>query len=420
VQVVADRRSGDSGAAAAVTAAEFAGVMAGLGPFGASQRVAVAVSGGGDSMALAVLAAEWGRARAFIVDHGLRADSDAEAALTESHLAARGIPARILRLAELRPGPGLPARARTARYAALEAACAAEGFAHLLLGHQQGDQAETRLMRASAGSGAAGLAGMAAIVERTGVRLVRPLLGIPPGRLRATLRAAGVGWVEDPTNRDRRFLRPRLRAEIGAEAAALAVAAGAAGMVRAAREREVAAILAERVGFDEAGFALLALGPILPAALAAVLQAIAGAAYPPRSEAVAALAAEPRPATLAGARIVPAGRLGPGWLVLREQAAIGPAVAAHDGALWDGRFRLAGTAPSDTQIAALGADAARFRRASRLPAAILATLPALRRGGALVAIPHIEACAGLAFLPAPPRPATGAVFCAAAAPSNLR
>ncbi|KAL8823446.1 MAG: hypothetical protein Q9191_005851 [Dirinaria sp. TL-2023a] len=99
-------------------------------------------------------------------------------------------------------------------------------------------------------------------------------------------------------------------------------------------------------------------------------------------DSVAALIRNPRPATLAGVRLVPAGRLGPGWILLREAAQLQGPVPARPGVLWDGRFRLhavTGGVPPDAVIDALGADAAGERSRTGLPAAVLAVLPALRR-----------------------------------------
>ena len=171
--------------------------MAALGPFEPAPRLAAGVSGGADSMALALLADAWARERggsllALIVDHGLRATSAAEAAETAARLGGRGIAARVLTIAGLAQGPALAERARTARFHALIAACAAEGILHLLLGHHAADQAETVLIRALGGSGPAGMAGMASLVETPMVRILRPLLGTAPADLRATLIAAGV------------------------------------------------------------------------------------------------------------------------------------------------------------------------------------------------------------------------------------
>jgi tRNA(Ile)-lysidine synthase len=109
---------------------------------------------------------------------------------------------------------------------------------------------------------------------------------------------------------------------------------------------------------------------------------------------VAALAAAPRAATLGGVRMSPAGRLGPGWLLSREAAAMQPPVAATPGAVWDGRFRLGPGAalPAGGRLGALGTAAASLRHlpaARPLPAAVLATLPALWCHGELFAVPHL-------------------------------
>jgi tRNA(Ile)-lysidine synthase len=382
---------------------EFAAAMAPLGPFEPAPRIAAAVSGGPDSMALAVLADAWARARggslhALVVDHGLRPESAGEAAVTIVRLQALGIAATLLRIEGLSRGSALAERARTARFAVLEEACAAAGILHLLLGHHAGDQAETLLIRALAGSAPAGLAGMAALVEMRRLRVLRPLLAVPPVQLRATLEAVGVTWVEDPSNTDMTALRPRLRRlrgdsdGRGSATAALVAASVEAGRGRANRDQEAADFLAERVAFRPEGFALLDEGPLPPAAFAALLQALSGASFPPGTGSIEALAAAPRPATLAGVRLLPAGKLGAGLLAVRESAAMAAPIAARAGAVWDGRFRLgdATTAPPDATLGALDTDAAALRHFSPLPSAVLRTLPAIRRGSTLLAVPHLH------------------------------
>ncbi len=413
-----------------ITAAEFAACMAPLAPFEPAPALAVAVSGGADSLALALLARDWVAARggtllALVADHGLRPESAAEAGATSSRLAGLGIPARAVRLS-VAPGPALAARARRARYAALVDACAAAGILHLLLGHHAGDQAETLLMRVLAASAPAGLAGMAAARETGPVRLLRPLLAVPPGRLRAMLRAAGVGWVEDPSNTDARALRSRIRAwradpdGNGRATISLVAAAEAAGREREAAERLAAARLAACASLHPEGFAVLRPGAVDPAVLSALVQMVGGRVYPPSPRQVAVLARAPAPATLAGVRLSPAGRLGPGLLLTREAAAMaGPIPACA--AAWDGRFRLSrdARAPLDgLMLGALGAAAAGLRRRSPWPAAVSRTLPSLWRGAELVAVPHLGypdagPYAGIEALFCPPRAAAPAPFCPA-------
>jgi tRNA(Ile)-lysidine synthase len=408
--------------------------MAMLGPFEPAPRLAVGVSGGADSMALTLLADAWARERsgtmlALIVDHGLRTESKAEAAEAAGRLAARGLAARVLAVEGIARGTALAERARAARFRALAEACVGSGILHLLLGHHSGDQAETVLMRSIGGSGQWGLAGMAGLVETAGLRILRPLLGTPPARLRATLAATGVAWAEDPSNVDPSALRPRLRLlrrdhdGTGSATAALCAAAAACGRCRAHEDRDVATYLARRVSLRPEGYCLLSDGTpghdpaIDPRALAVVLQAIAGAPFPPPTHSTASLAAAPRPATLAGARLLPAGRLGPGLLVVREAAAMASAAPAQPGVVWDGRFRLgaATRVPPGATIGALGADAAPLRRVSSLPAAVLQTLPAVRLNGTLLAVPHLRypdasACANIPIVFSPPRPAAAAPF----------
>jgi tRNA(Ile)-lysidine synthase len=389
--------------------------MARLGPWGGGRRVAVAVSGGADSLCLAWLAAGWGEALALVVDHGLRAESAAEAAWAAAALAGFGVPARVLRLDGLARGPGLAERARRARRAALLGACVEAGLADLLLGHHAGDQAETVLMRRLAGSGADGLAGMAAVAAHGPCRLLRPLLGVAPGRLRATLRQAGLGWVEDPSNRDPAALRTRLRERLAGSGEAAGLLAEARGFAqrRQAAEAACAAVLARVAVLRPEGFAVMAPGPWPAAALAAVLRTVGGRAYPVGAAAVARLAGAPRAATLGGVRLLPAGRLGPGWLLVREAAAMAAPVAAGRGAVWDGRFRVVGEGDAALTLGALGDDA-RQGAGSGLPAAVRRTLPALRRDGRVVAVPH-EADngawrGGVVF--EPPQPAAGTPFVA--------
>ncbi len=367
--------------------------MAPLGPWG--KRQACAVSGGADSLCLALLAKGWGDPFALIVDHGLRLESAAEAYLTADRLASFGVPSRILKLDGLLRGPGLAARARSARYAALTKACSTLGLTDLLLGHHAGDQAETVLMRQEAASGIRGQAGMSPIAYHRSLRLVRPLLGVAPARLRATLRAAGLSWVEDPSNRDTAALRTRLRGRLAADedglADRLAQDGQRAGQLRAQSAGVVASVLAERARIFPEGYAFLSEGPIPAECLGALLRMIGARSYGVDTAGLARLAAAPGPGTLGGVRLMQAGRLGRGLLLVREAAGIGRDVAASDGAVWDGRFVLAsnGPLPAGWRIAAVGHEAARLRRLSALPAAVLRTLPALWDGEGLCGVPHL-------------------------------
>ncbi|MFO1160523.1 MAG: tRNA lysidine(34) synthetase TilS [Reyranellaceae bacterium] len=194
----------------------FARLMAPFAPFESSPDLAVAVSGGRDSLALALLAHDWARTRggsivALIVDHGLRVEAADEATATSDRLALFGIEGTVLRWSGAKPRTGLQEAARAARYRLLRAECQRRGILHLLVAHHADDQAETVAMRAARQSGADGLAGMAALVEFPEVRMLRPLLPVSRAELTATLVSRGVQWIDDPSNVDPRFERARLR-----------------------------------------------------------------------------------------------------------------------------------------------------------------------------------------------------------------
>ncbi len=248
---------------------DFARLMAPLGPFEARPQLAVAVSGGADSLALALLAERWARARggrivALTVDHGLRRESAGEAAAVARWMKRRGIAHRILVWRGAKPGAGIQAAARAARYRLLEDWCAARararGIVHLLLGHQREDQAETLLLRLERGSAAYGLAAMPAITERPGVRLLRPLLAVPRAALADFLRREGQAWIDDPSNRDRRYRRVHMRAALGGDSALskrIADSAAELGRTRAALEAGVADCLVRAVTLHPEAFASL-------------------------------------------------------------------------------------------------------------------------------------------------------------------
>jgi tRNA(Ile)-lysidine synthase len=408
-------------------AAAFAAAMDRLGPFEPHPALAVAVSGGADSMALAILTREWvrpsgGTVLALVADHGLRATSGDEARITVERLTDLGIPARMLAITGLAHGPALAERARAARYEILTRACAEAGTLHLLAGHHAADQVETLAMRVLRGSRTHGLAGMAAVRETAGVRLLRPLLGIAPESLRWFLTSCGVAWVEDPSNRDQHALRPRLRHRLaGAPTTGLLEALAAAGRLRGREEEDTAGELARRATIRPEGFALVTPGRIGIESLRSLIAAVSGARYPPTPGQITGLAAHMKPATVAGVRIVPAGRLGEGMLIVREEAATDAPIQAADGAVWDRRFRVIARDgfPHAATIGKLGDDAGQFRRCSPLPSVILRTLPAVRIGETLASVPHLgyrcrENDRPINVLFSPATPAAGAAFLPAA------
>ena len=278
--------------------------------------VAIAFSGGVDSLALLLLAqaARPGLVSAATVDHRLRPASAAEAAQAGETCRLLGIPHEILPVNVLPAGEGVQAAARSARYRALADWMRRRGIGLLLTGHHADDQAETLVMRLNRGSGVAGLAGIrarspfpAAGAEAV---LARPLLGWRRSELETIVRAAGLQPIEDPSNRDEAYDRVRLRAQLAQapwlDAAAVARSAAALADAEEALTATAASLFDQRVRRD--GEALLLDPSGLPRELRrrlAVAALVAAGGGDARGEQVTALVAglqEGRVQTLGGVK----------------------------------------------------------------------------------------------------------------------
>ena len=397
--------------------AEFAAALGALARFEARPFVAVAVSGGPDSLALAILADHWarehgGRICALTVDHRLRPESGAEIRLLRGWLAARAIRHEVVVWSADKPATGIQEAARAARYAFLAEWCREHGCLHLLTAHHREDQTETNLIRRNAGSGTYGLAGMSAIRELADCRILRPLLGVAKARLVALLDAETQPYVSDPSNRDPAFERSRLRATdalpAGADLAALLDGIRKLGHERGAQERKSDRLLAETVVLHPAGFASLdpelarAPSDIAERALQAIVAAIGGKPYPARRERLARLRgilAEGgrRGHMLGGCHFVHWRRH---FLVLRELAGAAGPVRLTPGTrlLWDRRFSVAlpATAPGAVTIGYLGhSGVAALNRQQHeqcrggLPRLLYPVLPAVWDAEGIAAVPHL-------------------------------
>jgi len=396
---------------------EFATLMGPFGPFEAKPHLAVACSGGPDSMALTFLLKDWadtidGSVSALIVDHGIRSESGLEAKTVAARLPQHDIRAEILTYSGPPFTKMLQATARQARYNLLSEWCARNAVLSLFVAHHQEDQAETVLLRLARGSGLDGLAAMAPVVETRQLRILRPLLTVPAKRLRATLKDRGAEFVQDPSNKDPNYARVRMRAlsetlgREGMTARRLAATAVHAARARSTVEGGVAQLLAHAALVYPQGYASLeklalqkAPEEIALRAMARMLTTIGGNDYSPRMERLLRLydwmISNPGKGgkTLSGCRILAQDGT---FLVCREPAAADEIAFARGEVFWDGRFRFLFRPRGQGEVRRLGregwcktvADAPNLRN-SPIPAAVKVSLPAIWSEKEVVCVPHL-------------------------------
>lgn len=350
-----------------IEAREFDSVMDALPPVRDARHVAVAVSGGSDSMALALLMRDWAatagkRLTALTVDHGLRPESGEEAAQVAKWLASQRIDAVTLAWQGGKPQSNLQAAARIARYELMGDWCAANDVSSLALAHQLEDQAETFLLRLGRGSGVYGLAAMEPCLKPSAPGApwrIRPLLDVPKARLKATLEACCQEWIEDPSNLLAKYARVRVRAlseplaSVGITPERLAATAKHLARARSFIESQADAVLAESAELRLGGYCRVNVNRLVAAheevglrALSRILMAVSGADYPPRFERLERLWSTLASgslgggATLLGCRVKPAGT--DQVVVFREARSIGRPVDLNVGeaAIWDGRYQF--------------------------------------------------------------------------------
>jgi tRNA(Ile)-lysidine synthase len=427
-------------------------------PFARWPSCALAVSGGSDSSALTVLFADWLRLRGqdgashvvVTVDHGLRADSAAEARSVARTALGLGLPHTTLVWHGPKPRSGIQAAARRARYRLIGDYLHARRIALLLTAHTRDDQAETLLMRLARGSGLDGLSAMSPLSPLAGreaaedeaaggaVWIGRPFLDVPKARLRATLKARGIAWVEDPSNAAPEFERTRLRAaRAQLDALGLTPAMLALSAARLARVRRAVEGIVDRICDPAAGVARIDPCGVIAIDRAELLRAGEEIALRVLDRAIAAAGGTAEP--------VPLGKLEPiaaaiccedgaaaarRWTLARALVTAEPAavlverepgreplpeltLAPGTSALWDGRFRVS-VAPTfaggPVQVRALGeANVHELRRRGAIAREALraaALVPSFWLAGRLVAVPslaywaasHAEGGLGAAFL----------------------
>ena len=390
-------------------------------------RLAVAVSGGADSMALALLAHEWATAHgggitALTVDHRLRSESTTEAKQVAAWLAERGIEHHILTPHHAEISNNLQEAARGWRYDALAEYCQAHGILHCLIAHHAGDQRETVALRMARGDTADGASGMALLRNYRGVRFLRPLLGAEKEDLKKYLLARALAWVEDPSNQNTDFARVNIRQQLADDAqrsAELSTRAAEEGVARAARDDALAQTAAQLVTIHPLGFAELmlevwrALEPTLASQLLAdILTTISGDVQRPRAADTLRLAdalrtGEMPKRTLHGCEISTRQNI---IRIARELARAEASITLSGTGTtrWDGRFSLSYDLPEGVELRL-----ETINKSSHLPPAtpvfrhLDETLPPPHMATGLVPLPF-EGWLRMGF--APPKPLAAAPF----------
>ncbi|MDU8927296.1 tRNA lysidine(34) synthetase TilS [Alisedimentitalea sp. MJ-SS2] len=370
------------------------------------ERLGVAVSGGGDSLALMLLLADWARAQdatLFVatVDHGLRPEATEEARFVGAVAEAQGLEHETLTWEGWDGQGNLQDAARRARYGLLADWAARLELQAVALAHTRDDQAETFMMRLARASGVDGLAAMPSRRRQHGVSFVRPLLTVSREALRDYLRGRGQAWVEDPSNEDRMYERIRARdvlaemAGLGINAETLSVVAGHMTTAREALDWHAHLEAREAVRVERGDVVLnrkrwrTLHEEIARRILRAVLGWIGQSEYPPRRAKLAQLITsinEGATSTLAGCLI----RVEPEVIrISREPGAVAGITAQQD-QVWDGRWRIVGPVAPGVELRALG-EVGLLQcpdwRDSGLPFASLAASPAVWQGETLLAAP---------------------------------
>lgn len=279
----------------------FSRLMKQAGSFGARPFIAVAASGGRDSLALVLLMNDWikaqrGRLVVLTVDHGLRKESKAETLLFQRQLKKMGIACEILTWRGAKPKTGIQEAARNKRYELLLARCKKLGVSCLALAHQEEDQAETFLIRLLGGSGLDGLCGMKAKTTRDGIAIIRPLLTVSRASLAATCKKFKMTWIDDPSNENVDFRRVRVRSFLAGEGVEashrIALAAGKLSRVRDYLDEETQKALALSVNegnrLDLSKWRNLS-PEIRRRVVVQLIHSISGSTYSPRQEKLEAL-----------------------------------------------------------------------------------------------------------------------------------
>lgn len=370
------------------------------------EKIGIAVSGGGDSMAMLHLASAWAdtagvEIHVVTVDHGLRAEAALEAQLVAKVAADLGHSHDTLHWKNWDGSGNLQDSARQARYELISEWAAGRGISQVALGHTVDDVAETFVMRLAREAGVDGLAAMKARRLIDGITFVRPILRIERDTLRDFLLRHGHQWVDDPSNDDLKFERVRVRRvmqaldTLGIGRDTLATVAHNLASAREALAWQTF-MMAKNVVHAEGGCIVIDRkifrtfhDEIARRLLIHALKWVATTRYGPRratANRVLGAISQAKVFTLHGCHV---GGNEDTIRIFREYNAVKDHIV-HSSAIWDNRWKLVGPAVPGACLRALGTEGlrqCRNWRETNLTAEILMATPALWRGDVLIAAP---------------------------------
>lgn len=388
-------------------------------------RIAVALSGGADSLTLTLLLKQWCAARgisivALTLDHGLRPESRNEAETVQKWMKAQNIEHHILSWRSSVSGTGLQEKARIGRYDELSKWCHKQQISTLVVGHHLEDQIETFLYRLTKGSGLDGLACMSQKIPRNGLNIIRPLLYTSKQQLISTLKGYGHPWIEDPTNKNQAYTRNRLRTLLpslkrkGFSSSFWVQHFKNLGQKRHLHDCKLTSFLKTSITLHPEGFfscsptlfkslPLLDNNPFISPlkVLERLLRALSGAVYPPRSKTLRTLLETLRSPSFSGVSC--AGCLIYEWkgvlVFQREPHALGTAQILCENIksriyLWDKTTTITLPPYSSIIVKALGEEPLKnldfLKGLSHIPRRVKTILPSIWQNDTLMAVPHLN------------------------------
>ncbi|MCE3233128.1 MAG: tilS [Rickettsiaceae bacterium] len=391
--------------------------------FSISGNIAIAVSGGADSMAMALLSAKWAEKNsckviALTVDHDLRPESADEAAQVKKWFSCYNIPHHTLKWEGDKKSSNIQSEARDARYRLMTEFCHQNSIPTLLIAHNKEDQAETVLLRLMRGSGVDGLCGMEDEIIHNGIRLLRPLLTIEKNQLRQFLKEQNQEWVEDPSNQNTKYARVNVRKfiETSGEPELLVnrLVETTTNMQRSRNyiEHMIIQDMANVASFQPEGYCIIDIDTFRKLheesayrILAKTIKQIGGEYYKPRFEKLQNLyenlvSNKFTDCTLGGCNIYQSKKQNEikKIFVIREQSAVQNDITIHPNTelIWDNRFicNLSSTT-NNSQVGAIGESGWQQiadKVTTNLPKRVIFSLPALKNLEIIVAAPHIGYC----------------------------